>query len=212
MRLTRSSYFHGPDSTIPLKDQCRAIGQLYKEGKFDKFGVSNLSPEQVDEICEICESEGYPKPAVYQGGYNPLGSGYDKTLFPTLKKHGMAFYAFSPLAGGALAKSISEIQNPGKDNRFSQMPVFAKLYGNETNVALLKKLTKESEENNMSVMEATMRWFMHHAPLTEQDGVILGASSTAQIKASLTATQKGPLPQSLVEVFDEMREKAKTML
>lgn len=36
-------YLHGPDRTTPLEDQCRTIAQLHKEGKFKRFGVSNIS-------------------------------------------------------------------------------------------------------------------------------------------------------------------------
>lgn len=45
---------------------------------------------------------------------------------------------------------------------------------------------------------------MHHSPLGEQDGIILGASSTAQIEASLKATELGPLAPSLVKSWDEL--------
>lgn len=43
-------YFHGPDSTTPIEDQCKAIEKLYKEGKFNQFGISNLSYEVVEKI------------------------------------------------------------------------------------------------------------------------------------------------------------------
>lgn len=58
---------HGPDRTVPLEDQCRAIGELYKEGKFSRFGVSNISDAEVQSIYDICKKEGYCLPTVYQG-------------------------------------------------------------------------------------------------------------------------------------------------
>lgn len=60
-------YLHGPDKATPLAEQCLAIGQLYKEGKFQRFGVSNISDQEVQDIYNICKQEGYPLPEVYQG-------------------------------------------------------------------------------------------------------------------------------------------------
>jgi aflatoxin B1 aldehyde reductase len=90
-------YLHGPDKETPLEDQCRAIGKLYSEGKFARFGVSNISDETVQKIYDICKREGYCLPKVYQGGFNPLSRGAEATLIPLLRKLDMVFYAFSPL-------------------------------------------------------------------------------------------------------------------
>ena len=60
-------YFHGPDSQTPLEESCRAINQLHVDGKISRFGVSNLSADQVQQISEICNSRGWLKPSVYQG-------------------------------------------------------------------------------------------------------------------------------------------------
>lgn len=45
---------------------------------------------------------------------------------------------------------------------------------------------------------------MHHAPLTAEDGLILGASSKEQVDATLTACEKGPLPESVVKGWEEL--------
>jgi aflatoxin B1 aldehyde reductase len=60
-------YFHGPDSQTPLSESCRAIHELHTEGKFVRWGVSNLHADAVSEIVSICEKEGWIKPSVYQG-------------------------------------------------------------------------------------------------------------------------------------------------
>lgn len=97
-------YIHGPDRQTPLEEQCRAFNDLYKQGKFKRFGVSSLSDAEVQQAYDICEKNGWVKPTVYQGGYNIFGRGGEKTLFPLLRKLGMAFYAFGPQASGLLVK------------------------------------------------------------------------------------------------------------
>ena len=59
-----------------------------------KFGLSNFTPEQVAEFIEVCDEEGYIKPSAYQGMYNLLGRHREQTLFPLLRKHGIAFNAY----------------------------------------------------------------------------------------------------------------------
>ena len=197
-------YLHGPDRTVGLEEQCRAINTLHKEGRFERFGVSNLSDAEVQKIHDICSKEGYVLPSVYQGGYNPIGRGTEVTLFPLLKKLNMAFYAFSPLGGGLLAKPISELMNPAKGTRYDEMKQFGDIYLTEQIVGQLKKVQQICDEEGVPLMEATMRWFMHHSPLGEQDGFILGASTEGQIDRSLSACEKGPLDGKLVDAWEGM--------
>lgn len=202
--LTMKDYLHGPDRQTPLEEQCRAIGKLYSEEKFERFGVSNISPTEVQSIYDICKQNGYPLPSVYQGGYNPLQRAGEPALFPLLRKLDMKFYAYSPLAGGALAKKIDDVLTPAPGTRFDAMKVFGDIYLKQHNIDALAILKGECDAEGISTMEATMRWFMHHSPLVEDDGVILGASSTKQIEESLKACEKGPLPSGLVKAFEDL--------
>jgi aflatoxin B1 aldehyde reductase len=134
-------YLHGPDRSTPLEEQCRAIGTLHKRGLFKRFGVSNISDDEVKKIHEICSKEGYVLPSVYQGGYNPIGRGPEKTLFPLLKSLNMNFYAFSPLGGGLLAKPLTELTNPAKGTRFDEMKVFGDIYLTDQILGQLNKVS-----------------------------------------------------------------------
>ena len=117
-------YFHVADKQTPLEESCRAINDLYKEGKFDRFGVSNHSAEAIEEIHSICTKNGWILPSVYQGGYNALDRSSEKNLFPTLRKFGMVFYAFSPLAGGYFSRPTEQLRNIPAGSRMDQMKQF----------------------------------------------------------------------------------------
>lgn len=197
-------YLHGPDRTVSLEEQCRAIDGLYREGRFERFGVSNISDAEVQAIHDICVRERYVLPSVYQGGYNPIGRGAEKTLFPLLKKLGIAFYAFSPLAGGLLAKPLADITRPAKGSRFDEMKVFGDIYLTDEILGGLEKVQTACDAEGVALMDATLRWFVHHSPLGDDDGVIIGASTEAQIDASLSACQKGPLSEGMQRKWDEL--------
>ena len=206
-------YLHGPDRSTPLEEQCRAMGELYVQGKFERFGVSNISDDEVQQIYDICKREGYCLPKVYQGGFNPIGRGPEATLIPLLRKLDMNFYAFSPLGGGLLAKRIEELIKPKKGTRFDEMKVFGDIYLTEEIMDGLAKVQKVCDDEGVSLMEATMRWFMHHSVLNNEDGFILGASSNEQLDASLGACEKGPLSEELAKAWEDLgsglREKGK---
>lgn len=87
-------YLHAPDRATPFEITCRAMDKAYREGKFENFGISNYMAEEVEQIVEICEREGLIKPTVYQGQYNAIARSGEENLFPTLRKHGISFYAY----------------------------------------------------------------------------------------------------------------------
>ena len=61
---------------------------------------------EVAEIVGICERRGFRKPTVYQGIYNLLDRTAEGELFPCLRKFGIRFYVYSPLAGALLTGNI----------------------------------------------------------------------------------------------------------
>lgn len=87
-------YLHHPDRATPFEETCEALNEAYLEGKFKRFGLSNYTADEVQKFVEICEARGFVKPTVYQGHYNPVVRGAEKDLFPVLRKHNIAFYAW----------------------------------------------------------------------------------------------------------------------
>jgi aflatoxin B1 aldehyde reductase len=60
-------YLHGPDRSTPYEVTMQAVNELYKEGWFRRFGISNYQAWEVAQICEICRANGWKGPDVYQG-------------------------------------------------------------------------------------------------------------------------------------------------
>jgi aflatoxin B1 aldehyde reductase len=196
-------YFHGPDRKTPLEESLRAIDQLYHEGKFARFGVSNYHVTEVEEILNLCAKHGFVRPSVYQGGYNALARAGEKELFPLLRQHSIAFYAYSPLAGGFFSRPATELRTPPSGSRMDQMSVFSAMYVNDLSLDIHEQLTKACSEEGLTLKEATLRWLMHHSILGKDDGVILGASSAEQMQENIAACEGGPLPESVVNVFGQ---------
>ena len=72
----------------------RLMEKAYKEGKVRAIGLSNFTPEQVQEILDICEV----KPAVIQTEVHPYSQ--EKELKEFLDKEGIVIQAWYPLGHG----------------------------------------------------------------------------------------------------------------
>jgi aflatoxin B1 aldehyde reductase len=200
-------YFHGPDRTTPLEESLRAINQLYREGKFSRFGVSNYHATEVQAILDICDKQDFVRPSVYQGGFNALARAGEGELFPLLRQHNIAFYAYSPLAGGYFSRPATELKTPPAGSRMDQMGVFSAMYVNDLSLEIHDALSKVCEREGVTLKEAALRWLMHHSVLGEEDGVILGASSLGQMEENLRACEGGRLAEEVVEEFERAWER-----
>ncbi|KAI1378724.1 aldo/keto reductase [Hypoxylon crocopeplum] len=203
-------YLHTPDHNTPYEETLEAVNELYKAGLFKRFGVSNYAAWEVAQICELCERNGWKKPDVYQGCYHALQRSVEPELFPCLRHYGIAFYAFSPLAGGMLTdKYQRDTTEHEQGSRFDpsrmQGKSFRRRYWNDAYFEALDVIRPVARKLGLTTAEAAVRWLVHHSSLKGEcgDAVIIGASSAAQLEENLANVKKDPLPDELVKAFDE---------
>ncbi|KAF2272826.1 aflatoxin b1-aldehyde reductase [Westerdykella ornata] len=203
-------YLHAPDPNTPYAVTLKAVNDLYQAGHFTRFGISNYTAWEVAQISELCIANGWKRPDVYQGCYHALQRSVEPELLPCLRHYGIAFYCFSPLAGGMLTdkyqRDTTEVE-PGSrfDPNRMQGKNFRGRYWNEAYFSALDVIRPVAKKLGLSTAEAASRWVMHHSALRKEhgDAVIIGASSAAQLEENLVNLEKGPLPAELVEAFEE---------
>lgn len=212
-------YLHSPDHFTNIKDTLQAVHELHLEGKFRHFGLSNYAAWEVMEIWQLCEKFDYIKPTVYQGMYNAITREVEKELFPCLRKLGIKFYAYNPLAGGLLSGRYTTngvqpenlLENTPTDGRFglkSTKEHYGKRYWTKDYISSIVTVHALCEEHNISLCDASLRWMVWHSELncTTNDGIIIGASKMRHIEQNMNSLCKnstqGPLPKSIVDSFD----------
>lgn len=208
-------YLHAPDRSTPFEETFKAVNDLYKEGLFERFGVSNFMAWEVAHVCELCDRNGWVRPSVYQGVYNAIHRSVEAELFPALRHYGMAFYVFSPLAGGYLtsrySRDIVKAEGEGVeegsrfDAKTNQGRSYRERYWNESMWQALDVIRAAAKKHGFTEAECALRWLMHHSKLDEASGdkVIIGASSEKHLEQNLLDFEKGPLPEDVVEALDE---------
>jgi aflatoxin B1 aldehyde reductase len=195
-------YIHAPDKTSTVAELVEGINEAHKKGYFKRFGLSNYSAEQVQEVYDAAKSKGYVLPSVYQGNYNPVKRGHETSLMPTLRKLGFSYYAYSPLAGGFLVKTEQQLdEGAGRFNNDALLGMYNKIYNTPLFREALREWNDIAAKEGVSKAELAYRWVGYNSMLKEEhgDAVVFGASSFKQLEETAEALKKGPVSKEAAE-------------
>lgn len=194
-------FLHCWDYETDIKETLEISTNLWRREKFDKFGISNFSLSQTNQVIELSESEGYCPLRIYQGMYNMVARKVEE-IIPTLSNNKIEFWAYNPLAGGLLTGKYAylyEVSNGTKPNpnpnpniltqesRFKSNQIYQNIFWKEPILEGIKDFVMTTSPNTISY---SLNWYKLQSKLTSSDGIILGASSLEQIKTNLDNLNK----------------------
>lgn len=202
-------YLHAPDPDTRIEDTLAEVHELHKEGKFKSLGLSNFQAWEVAHIYHTCKANGYVTPTVYQGMYNAITRDVEKELLPCLRKLGISFYAYNPLAGGVLTGKHSG--GEPEAGRFKDNAMYISRFWKDAYFDAVKSLQtscKEEGGGGVSLGEASLRWLATRSQLTDGDAIIIGASNLAHLEQNLGALgpKGGVISDGLASAFDDAWE------
>ncbi|RFU25802.1 hypothetical protein B7463_g10536, partial [Scytalidium lignicola] len=188
---------HAPDDRIPASETMSAIQKLYKEGRFEKFGVSNHTLDQVLALHTYAKEHNMILPTVFQASYSPAVRLNETRLFPTLRALNISIQAYSPLAAGFLTKTPEQITAgvPGRwDPNTMGGAVSRHLFFKPSYLEMLKHYGKLAEESGAGRIGLALRWVRWHGALRGElgDEMILGAKYWEAARGSTEGGRKGP--------------------
>ncbi|KAF9730249.1 aldo/keto reductase [Paraphaeosphaeria minitans] len=201
-------YLHAPDRSVPFEKTLQTVNELYKEGKFKQFGLSNYAAFEVAEIVMICREKGWVRPTIYQGCYNAITRGIENELIPACRRYGLDIVIYNGLAGGLFTGKYKA----GKTEAPAQPSLIDKFYrtryiqnGYLDALSIIEPIVTA---HGLTLIEVAMRWLIHHSALKMRtdggnDGLIIGASSLSQLDNNLAVIKKGPLPKEVVDALDD---------
>ncbi|GAA5963490.1 hypothetical protein JCM21900_006486 [Sporobolomyces salmonicolor] len=203
-------YLHAPDRSVPYEETLAGVDELYKEGKFKRFGLSNYAAWEVAEIVGICEKNGWIKPTAYQVVYNALQRSIEPELIPCVRKFGLSLYVFNPLGGGFFTghfkRDTADIEKGSRfDPSTKQGQTYRARYWNDSYFEALELIKPLADKHGLTMPEIALRWITHHSELDPKanDNILIGASSVAHLESNLVDLEKGPLPEEVVEGLDK---------
>ncbi|KAF7340913.1 Aldo/keto reductase [Mycena sanguinolenta] len=210
-------YLHAPDRSVPFADIAREINELHKRGLIREFGLSNFYAWEVAEFYYIADKNGWLRPTVYQGVYSVLERQVEAELFPALKKFGIRFYGYSPLAGSILAgKDLGVAAKDGSRFDPSSSGWIAQYYTGRYGVLVpgVQELRDEVAKHGLSLPQVAFRWLQHHSQFdaSRGDGIIIGSYTLERLKQTLEWSEEGPLPAEVLKLVDDLYAKNKGLL
>jgi aflatoxin B1 aldehyde reductase len=206
-------YLHAPDPQVPLEETLAGINDLYQAGKFNNFGLSNFNADEIKNVVRVATEHNYILPKAYQGNYSAVARHLDSDILPTLREHGIAFYAYSPIAGGFLTKTTAQLTSGSKgEGRWNPQSAIGSfyhaLYNKPTFLEALDKWNAISEAAEIPKAALAYRWVAFHSALDARlgDVLVIGASSLKQVEQTVAALKEGPLPQKVAEEISGLWE------
>ncbi|GJE91891.1 aldo/keto reductase [Phanerochaete sordida] len=208
----RVYYLHKPDRTVSFEKTLEAIDKIHKAGGFEEFGLSNFASWEVAEVVGICARRGFVPPTVYEGVYNLLDRLTEDELFPCLRKFGIRYAAYTPLAGGYLTERFFVPGTEHSLSKFDPSWAFATFYTSRYYPAApaVAELKEVAKAHGLTLTEVGLRWLQWHSKLQPGDlGVIVAVSKTEQLRTAIADSAKGPLPEPVVQACEDAWKKTK---
>lgn len=204
---------HLPERRTSLEDTFAGINELYQQGAFRRLGLSNYTPEEVEEVVRLSKERGWVAPTVYQGIYSAVARRNEEALFPTLRKHGLCFYAYSPVAGGFLTKTRESALTEGRmaGDQPQATDVYRRMFGKPAFLDALGVWGDVAAAEGAGRAELAYRWLAHSSVLCGDlgDAIIIGAKNAEQLRQTLEWIKKGPLSPQAVAKIDGIWESLK---
>ena len=187
-------YSHRPDPDTPFEETMTALADIVRQGKALYIGISNYNAEQSARAISILRTLGVPC-LIHQASYSMLNRWIEDGLLDLLDKEGTGCICFSPLAQGLLTGRYLDGAIP-KGSRASRDGF---LKSSSITPDLLKKLNALNDiakEGGRTLSALAILWILRDRRNTS---VLIGASSSSQLKENLSALSHPPLSIEEIE-------------
>ncbi len=176
---------HAPDPRTPLEETLTTFDELVRAGKIRYYGFSNIDGEQVRAAIDIAEKCNLHFPVNLQIGHSLLQPAAQETV-DTCVRHDVAVTAYSPLAGGWLARDYQ----PGRPYPAgSRMTLRPEPYSDIDRLAfsgVLDTLRAEAAIRDISLPALALAWVLDDPAIT---AVVAGPRNPAQLAPILAAVE-----------------------
>lgn len=197
-------YHHRPDPETPLEETMGALDQVVRSGKALYAGISNYSAELGIKAQQILKKLGTPS-IIHQLRYNLLDRAPEVSALPDLNKQGMGSIVFSPLAQGILSDRYTEqIPKNSRANRVDY-PDLNKTFIQDR-LPLITQLNAIAKERSQSLAQMALAWCLRRPEVTS---VLIGASSTDQLKANIDCLKNLSFSEESLSEIDRLLSQSK---
>ncbi|OJX75471.1 aldo/keto reductase [Leifsonia sp. 71-9] len=154
-------YAHFDDETVPLEETVAALSGLVDAGKVRYIGISNYSPERIEEWFRITEAEGLHRAVALQPHYNLVERSYEQKFRPIAERENLGVFPYFALAAGFLTGKYRDGVTVD-----SARAAGAAKYLDETGRAVLSALDEVAAAHDASVASVSLAWLAAQPTVT----------------------------------------------
>jgi aryl-alcohol dehydrogenase-like predicted oxidoreductase len=151
---------HWPDPMTPLSETADAIGSLFKQGQIRAIGVSNFSPEQMNEFGLVAPIHAAQPP------YNLFEREIEHDVLPYCARKGIAVLAYGAICRGLLSGRMNpDTKFEGDDLRRTDPKFLQPRF--EQYLEAVRLLDRFARENyGKRVIHLALRWVLDQPGVT----------------------------------------------
>lgn len=170
-------YLHWPDGVTPLESAIEALADCQRRGQIGAIGLSNVSPEQLHQACQIARI------SVAQVQYSLVDRQLAEDLQETARRHGVPLVPWGSLAQGLLTGKYNAQSQFDASDRRSRYENFT---GEKflSNLKVVDQLRGIAPRYGRSIGQTAIRWLLD-APGV--GSVLFGAKTPEQVIDNLGA-------------------------
>jgi len=161
-------------------------------------GISNYPSDMAEKAARILKDLGTPC-LIHQAKYSMFERWVEDDLLNVLDDNGVGCIAFSPLAQGMLTDKY--IDGIPADSRAAKEMTYLEQSQVEAQLPKIRLLHEIAQERNQKLSQMALSWLLKDDRVTS---VLIGASSTGQLKENLDALDKLEFDEDEIRKIDEI--------
>lgn len=146
-------YAHFDDQTVPLEETVTALSSLVDAGKVRYIGISNYSPERIEEWFAITEAKGLHRAVALQPHYNLVERDFEEKYRALAERENLGVVPYFALAAGFLTGKYRDGVTVD-----SARAAGASAYLDDRGRAVLSALDTVAEAHGASVASVALAW------------------------------------------------------
>ena len=158
---------HSFDPETPLAETLGAFDELVHRGAITAYGVSNFAADELRAAVRA------GNPALVQNAYSLLERDDEADVLPLCAASGVAYQAYSPLAGGWLTGKYRRGEPPPAGSRMTLRPDPYLELDNERTYRGVDRLGEAASARGVSRAALALAWALAHPDVT---AIVVGPS------------------------------------
>ena len=196
---------HWPDHFMRYEDTLAALGKLIEQGKVRAIGASNETSWGLMKSLWAAERHNTVRYDSVQNNFSLINRRCESELAQVCRREQISLLPYSPLGGGVLSGKYNQTLPDGA--RFTdylrqgapRQRSMAERFVNDRSLEATRRYGKIAEEIGVPLVALALAWSRQHDFVAS---TIVGATSVAQLKESLQASELTLDPETLQRIND----------